>query len=85
VVTALRELGIDVTPPRASLYVWARVPGGGSSLQFSLETLDNALVWVTPGVGFGQSGEGYFRISLTTPDDRLDEALRRLVAAGRRD
>jgi LL-diaminopimelate aminotransferase len=82
-IAALRQIGVEVTPPRASLYVWARVPGGGSSLQYSLDTLEHALVWVTPGVGFGDAGEGYFRISLTTPDDRLDEALRRLTAAGR--
>src|SRR5205814_9706518 len=82
-IAALRQTGVEVTPPRASLYVWARVPGGGSSLRYSLDTLEHALVWVTPGVGFGDAGEGYFRISLTTPDDRLDEALRRLIAAGR--
>ncbi len=81
VMAALAAMGVQARTPRASLYVWARVPGGGSSLDFCLNTLHSALVWVTPGVGFGQAGEGYFRISLTTPDDRLDEGLRRLTRA----
>src|SRR5579884_146807 len=83
VIAALAEMGNPTPAPKASLYVWARVPGGGSSLQYCLELLHNSLVWVTPGIGFGDAGEGYFRISLTTPDDRLDEALRRMVAAAR--
>jgi LL-diaminopimelate aminotransferase len=47
-------------------------------VEFSLRVLDDASVWVTPGVGFGPSGEGFFRISLTVPDHRLSEALERL-------
>jgi LL-diaminopimelate aminotransferase len=78
VITSLRKIGLDVDPPKASLYVWAPVPGGMKSVDFSLKVLDEAAVWVTPGVGFGPSGEGYFRISITVPDQRLTEALERL-------
>lgn len=80
VVSTLRDIGMDATPPKASLYIWARVPKGETSLSFSLKVLDELAVWVTPGVGFGPSGEGFFRISLTTPDNRLEEAMMRLRA-----
>ena len=78
VIAVLREIGLEAPVPRASLYVWAPVPKGETSLGFSLRVLDEIAVWITPGVGFGPSGEGFFRISLTTPDSRLDEAMERL-------
>lgn len=78
VISTLREIGMEAPVPKASLYIWAPVPSGQTSLSFSLKLLDELAVWVTPGVGFGPSGEGYFRISLTTPDSRLEEAMRRL-------
>lgn len=78
VMATLGEIGIEAAPPRASLYVWAPVPRGYKSVDFSLRILDEAAVWVTPGVGFGANGEGYFRISLTVSDQRLAEALGRL-------
>jgi LL-diaminopimelate aminotransferase len=78
VLAALCRMGIEAPAPRASLYVWARVPSGYTSIDFMLRLLDETAVVVTPGVGFGAAGEGYFRISLTTPDDRLTEALARL-------
>jgi LL-diaminopimelate aminotransferase len=77
-ITALKKIGIDAPSPKASLYVWAPVPAGYSSVDFSLKVLDEAAVWVTPGNGFGAGGEGYFRISLTISDQRLVEALERL-------
>ncbi len=80
VVDVLRGLGLQVTPPKASLYVWARVPGGMSSAQFAERLLDEAAVIVTPGNGYGVHGEGYVRLSLTLSDDRLDEGLRRIAA-----
>jgi LL-diaminopimelate aminotransferase len=80
VVAALRNLGLQVTPPKASLYVWARVPAGMTSAQFAERLLDEAAVIVTPGNGYGQCGEGYVRLSLTLPDDRVDEGLRRIAA-----
>ena len=80
VVDALRRLGLHVTPPKASLYVWARVPDGMTSAAFAERLLDEAAVIVTPGNGYGAAGEGYVRLSLTLPDDRVDEGLRRIAA-----
>ena len=77
-VTALRGLGLRVSPPKASLYVWARVPDGTTSVQYATRLLDEAGVVVTPGTGYGPSGEGYVRLSLTLPDERLEEGVRRL-------
>ena len=80
VVEALRGLGLRVTPPKASLYVWAKVPDGMTSAGFAERLLDEAAVIVTPGNGYGECGEGYVRLSLTLPDDRVDEGLRRIAA-----
>jgi len=80
VVDALRQLGLQVTPPKASLYVWAKVPAGMTSAQFAERLLDEAAVIVTPGNGYGPHGEGYVRLSLTLPDDRVDEGLRRIAS-----
>lgn len=77
-IATLNKIGLEAPAPRASLYIWAPVPAGYSSVDFSLKVLDDAAVWITPGVGFGAHGEGYFRISLTVPDQRLVEALERL-------
>ncbi len=79
-VEALRAAGFDVWLPKATFYLWVPTPDGQPSIDFALRLLEATAVVVTPGVGFGPGGEGYFRISLTTPDDRLEEALRRLVA-----
>jgi LL-diaminopimelate aminotransferase len=78
VVEALRSLGLRVRTPKASLYVWARVPEGFTSVSFAERLLDDLAVVVTPGSGYGRQGEGYIRLSLTLPDDCLEEALRRL-------
>lgn len=80
VVDALRKLGLQVTPPKASLYVWAKIPGGMTSAQFAERLLDDAAVIVTPGNGYGPHGEGYVRLSLTLADDRIDEGLRRIAS-----
>lgn len=80
-IAVLRQLGLRVEPPKASLYIWARLPEGErSSGDFAARLIDATGVVVTPGASYGPAGEGYIRISLTTPDDRLDEALRRLAA-----
>ena len=79
-VSALRGMGLRVSPPKASLYVWARVPDGATSVQYATRLLDEAGVVVTPGIGYGPSGEGYVRLSLTIPDERLEEGVRRLEA-----
>jgi len=82
-VEALRSMGLRVRLPQASLYVWARVPSGFTSTSFAERLLDDLSIVVTPGTGYGATGEGYVRLSLTLPDDRLEEALRRLEGWGR--
>jgi LL-diaminopimelate aminotransferase len=79
-VAALRGLGLRVTPPRASLYVWARIPDGQTSTEYATRLLDEAGVVVGPGIGYGPSGEGFVRLSLTIPDEDLEEGVRRLEA-----
>jgi LL-diaminopimelate aminotransferase len=78
VIDGLRALGLSVETPRASLYVWAAIPEGWSSMDFSAALLENTGVSVTPGTVFGKGGEGYVRISLTAPSERIDEAMRRI-------
>jgi len=78
VVKTLTKIGLRLKPPMASLYVWARIPEGYTSLDFCTRLLDETSVVVTPGSGYGKYGEGYIRVSLTTPDDRLEEGLARL-------
>ncbi|HPF35883.1 aminotransferase class I/II-fold pyridoxal phosphate-dependent enzyme [bacterium] len=78
IVAALEEAGVEVFPSDASFYVWARVPRGGDALEFCARVLREHAVVVTPGVGFGPGGAGWFRISLTAPDDRIREGARRL-------
>lgn len=78
-VAVLQALGLKVEKPKASLYVWAKLPPGyTSSTDFAARLIDEIGVVVTPGIGYGQYGEGYIRLSVTTPDDRVDEGLRRL-------
>ena len=81
VCEALARIGVEVTPPRATIYVWAPVPPGfESSAAYCEHVLDRAGVALSPGGAYGPCGEGFFRISLTTPDDRLLEAVERLGA-----
>jgi LL-diaminopimelate aminotransferase len=83
VVDALNSNGWSLERPRGTIYVWAQVPEryGGSSAAFATDLIEKAGVVVTPGLGYGQWGEGHFRISLTYPDEVLREALARIVAA----
>jgi LL-diaminopimelate aminotransferase len=78
VVGALREIGVDVTAPKGTIYVWAPVPEGHTSTSFVELVLEEAAVVISPGSMYGPSGEGFFRISLTTPDDRIEEAVVRM-------
>jgi len=78
VVDALREIRVHVDPPKGTIYVWAPVPAGHTSVSFAELVLEEAAVVVSPGSMYGPSGEGFFRISLTTPDDRIAEAVERL-------
>jgi LL-diaminopimelate aminotransferase len=82
VTEGLRAIGLEVTPPRATPYFWARVPEGHTSASFAELVLERADVVVSPGNAYGPSGEGYVRLSLTVPDDRLQEAVRRIEAIG---
>jgi LL-diaminopimelate aminotransferase len=78
VVSALGAIGVDVTPPKGTIYVWAPVPDGHTSTSFAETVLEEAAVVVSPGSMYGPSGEGFFRISLTTPDERIEEAVERM-------
>ncbi|MBI3323537.1 MAG: LL-diaminopimelate aminotransferase [Candidatus Omnitrophica bacterium] len=77
-VAALRRSGWPVTPPKATFYLWAPIPKGRSSKQVSTQLLRQAAIVATPGVGFGRSGEGYVRFSLSVPTARVREAARRI-------
>ncbi len=78
VVSALAEIGVDVPSPKGTIYVWAPVPEGHTSVSFAELVLEEAAVVVSPGSMYGPSGEGFFRISLTTPDERITEAMERI-------
>jgi len=80
VCRALAQAGVEVTPPKGTIYVWAPVPAGfRSAAEYCEHVLEQAAVVLSPGGAYGPSGEGFFRISLTTPDDRLIEAVERLA------
>ncbi len=76
-VKGLRAIGWDVEMPKATFYVWAPIPDGAPSIDFSLRLLDIGIV-ATPGIGFGDYGEGYIRFALTVPVRRIEEAISRL-------
>lgn len=78
VLEALQSIGIHAPKPAATIYIWVPVPEGYTSASFAEHVLDQAAVVVTPGNGYGPSGEGFVRISLTAPDDRIEEAVRRI-------
>jgi LL-diaminopimelate aminotransferase len=81
VCAALRAIGVDVQPPKGTIYIWAPVPEGYTSASYCEHVLEEAAVVVSPGSSYGPSGEGFFRISLTVPDERLTEAVERLTAS----
>jgi LL-diaminopimelate aminotransferase len=78
VVEALRAIGLDASPPRATPYVWVHVPDGYTSASFTELVLEKAAVVVSPGPAYGPSGEGFVRLSLTVGDELLSEAVRRI-------
>ena len=80
IVEVLRRVGLEVDTPKASLYVWAKLPEGVTSADYAARLIEDTGVVVTPGRGYGLNGEGYIRLSVTTPDDRLEEGMRRLEA-----
>ena len=77
-VAAMRGVGFDVASPRATMYLWIPVPGGEPSKDFQRRCLDQEGVIVLGGSGLGDGGEGFFRIALTVPEARLEEAAMRL-------
>jgi LL-diaminopimelate aminotransferase len=79
-VEALQTIGLACDVPRATFYIWASVPKGYTSASFTERLLKQTGVVITPGSGFGKSGEGYVRFSLTVPNERLREAVQRIKA-----
>ena len=82
VMSGLAELGIKAKTPKATFYVWAEVPEGYNSTSFVAHLLEKAGIVTTPGNGFGDPGEGYFRIALTVSKERLQEAIDRIKKIG---
>ncbi len=83
VCESLSQAGVEVTPPKGTIYVWAPVPAGfASAAEYCEYVLEEAAVVISPGGAYGPNGEGFFRISLTTPDDRLLEAMGRIRELG---
>jgi LL-diaminopimelate aminotransferase len=80
VIKVLDEIGLKARRPEASFYIWAKVPQGYSSIDFTKKLLEEAGIAVIPGIGYGKEGEGYIRLSLTLSDDRLDQGIERLSA-----
>ena len=78
-VETLRKVGLEVDMPKASLYVWAKLPEGVTSAEYAARMIEDISVVVTPGRGYGLNGEGYIRLSVTTPDERMEEGLRRIA------
>ncbi len=78
-IEGLRGIGLRAKPPKAGLYVWTPVPSGYTAAAFAELLLNDRNLVVTPGTGYGPAGEGYVRLSLTTPDERVEEGLRRLA------
>ncbi|MGZ4344598.1 MAG: LL-diaminopimelate aminotransferase [Solirubrobacteraceae bacterium] len=79
VCDALAQAGVDVTAPKGTIYIWAPIPPGfDSAAAYCEHVLEHAAVVISPGGAYGAGGEGFFRISLTTPDDRLLEAVERI-------
>jgi LL-diaminopimelate aminotransferase len=80
-VDALAAIGLPPTPPKATPYIWVRVPDGHDSASFTELVLEEAAVVVSPGPSFGPSGEGFVRLSLTVADERLEEAAHRIASS----
>ena len=79
-IPVLRQLGLRITPPKASLYIWAKVPTGYTSAELAQHLLEEIDIVVTPGSSYGKYGEGYIRLSLTTPDEQVEKGCQRLEA-----
>ena len=78
VLQTLKKIGIDFTPPKGTFYLWVPVPKGLTALEFTNRLFDKTGIVVAAGTAYGQYGEGFVRISLTVPDNRLEEAMARM-------
>ncbi|HEX67599.1 MAG TPA: aminotransferase class I/II-fold pyridoxal phosphate-dependent enzyme, partial [bacterium] len=81
-IEGIKKLGLSVNPPKATFYLWVKVPKGFTSEEFTLFLLKKSGVVVTPGTGFGEEGEGYVRMSYTLPTQRIEEVIRRWEKIG---
>ncbi|MGK7893504.1 MAG: aminotransferase class I/II-fold pyridoxal phosphate-dependent enzyme, partial [Xenococcus sp. (in: cyanobacteria)] len=81
-IKGLGELGWDIPPSKATMYLWVKTPVGQGSTEFALDVLQNTGVVLTPGNAFGEAGEGYVRVCLIADCDRLGEVIRRFKEAG---
>ena len=79
-IKVLAKIGLKARIPKATFYIWAKVPQGYTSIDFTKKLLNEAGIAVTPGIGYGKEGEGYIRFSLTLADNRLEEGVNRLLA-----
>lgn len=79
VIETLNRIGLEAAVPKASLYIWAKVPEGYTSVGLAADLLDKVGIVVTPGVGYGENGEGYVRLSLTIPEAELAKGLSKLA------
>jgi LL-diaminopimelate aminotransferase len=77
-IKGLQEVGLEVDNPKATFYLWIQIPRGFTSAQFTTLLLEQGGIVVAPGNGFGESGEGYIRMSITINETRLKEAVERL-------
>ncbi len=78
VIDGLASMGIKVRKPLGTFYIWAKVPAGFTSVEFAEKLIEEKGVVLAPGSGFGDEGEGYFRISTTTSEERIKEGITRL-------
>jgi len=81
-VEGLNRIGFSIPKPRATFYVWGEIPGNMPSRHFAKRLLEEAGVVVTPGIGFGKYGEGYFRAAMTVSEARIEEAVERIKKVG---
>jgi len=82
IVAGLNSLGWSIQPPKATLYIWVRVPKGYTSIEFASLLLEKCGIVVPPGNGYGPAGEGFFRIALTVSEEKLSAAVERMKDAG---
>jgi LL-diaminopimelate aminotransferase len=80
-VAAFREAGFEVECPRATMYLWIPIPNREPSIDFARRILQESGVVLFPGAGMGEGGEGFFRVALIQPPERLREAARRVAKA----